>query len=651
MNPRRTPHHCLIALALAFAYAAPARALPAMQDYWRLTCGGKKSAGPLDGACKQNGAEKKRFEAATAKFQEAGGKGNPPQEDHRQSLAAVKAIAQSLDAKVKQSKTDAKANYWLGLALGLTGDEWAVNKLDDAIHNSKDPVLTAKAELAMAEFLFDKKGPAAALDGYKKVMKLKDPGSALYARYKLAWVDYATGVQNKNPALKKQALTSLARVSHDANSGTKKKKKKSDDDDEEEDDAGGTDPFATALAKVVKDDILNLSIDYGNPADVQAILKSVNASDVYATFLERAAYVKWEANQQGEAYKMFAAAIKEQVQAKKARNVQLNLNLAQIAAQMNNIPLLVQNLKIIQKTFLAGKAPWRKKQKPADLKKVDKQLEGSFFDYCAALDQSARKDQSPKSLAAADELYGLFIASFPKSPKAYEARFYDGQILFLEKNYLKSAQSLIGMINQNPKGKFTKDGLDVMVTAAQLVTDADKTKYDVPKMGSIKKPRDIPSLRKVYAEALELYVKMTPKTEKTPAMKFVAAGIYYDYGHYKEAIKTYWAYVQTYSADPMAKQAAQRLLEYYKLQKNDKGYEKAKTKLAAIRPIGTAPELAYYFAKKEKAGKKGKKGKADGSGDTEVAGGKGSGADTSAGDDDDDGGKAEPVSDKTDEPE
>ena len=645
-------NRCLF-LALAVAYAAPARALPAMADYWRLTCVSKKVKGPLDSACSAALGEKRRYDAAQAKYQEAGAKGNAPQENHAQSAAQVKAVAQALDAKSKQNKTDAKLNYWAGLALGMTGDEWAVNKLDDAMRNSKDPILTARAELAMAEFLFDKKGPGAALEGYRKVVKLKDPGSALYARYKLAWVDYASGVQAKNNGLKKQALTSLARISHDANSSgggggvkkKKKKRKKSGDDDDDDDDAdkdaekdGGGDPFIMALAKVVKDDILNLSIDYGNAPDVQNILRSVGASDVYATFLERAAYVKWEAGQTGDAYKMFAAAIKEQ---KDAKNLQLNLNLAQIAGQMNNIPLLLQNLKVIQKTFLADKAPWRKKQKPAELKKTDKQLETTFFDYCAALDQAARKDQQPKSLASADELYGIFLAGFPKSPKAYEARFYDGQILYIMKSYLKSAQALVAMVTQNPRGKFTKDGLDVMVTAAQTAVDNDKTKYDVAKMGSLKKPQTIPTIRKTYAEALELYVKMTPKTDKTPAMRYVAAGIYYDYGHYKEATKTYWSYVQTYPTDPMSLQAAQRLLEYYKQQKSEGGFEKAKAKLADIKPIGAAPQLASYFVKKDKGSKKGKKGKKgdDGTGDTNVA----------SGSDDDGGAKAEPVSEKTDD--
>lgn len=634
--------HALVFLAMTLlvgVYAAPARAMPAMLDYWRLTCPVKKSKNPLDAACAANAAEKKRYDAAIIKFQEGGAKGAQPKENYVQSLAQVKAASQVFNAKVKKNKADAKANYWLGLSLALLGDDWAVNKLDDAQQNTKDPILTARAELALAEFLFDKKGAGAALDSYKKVLKLKDPQSILYARYKLAWIDYASGVQAKNGALKKQALTGLARISHDTSSSAKKAKKKkgkaTDDDnsDDESDDTSAPDPFQVKLAKVVKDDILNLSIDYGNQADVQMILKSAGASDVYATFLERAAYVKWEAGQSVEAYKMFAAAIK--AQDKKTKNVQLNLNLAQIAGQLNNVPLLMQNLKIIQKIFLAEKSPWRKEQKPAALKKTDEQLETVYFDYCAALDQAARKDQQAKTLANADEMYKLFLTTFPKSAKAYEARFYDGQILYMMKSYLKSAQAMLAMIEQTPKGRFTKDGLDIMVTAAQLVVDNDKTKYDVAKMGTLKTPRPLPPIRKTYAEALTLYTKMAPKIDKTPAMKFVAAGIYYDYGHYKEAVKAYWSFVQLYPNDPFAKQAAQRLLEYYKLQQTEAGYEKAKAKLAGIGPIATAPELAAYFVKKDKPAKPGKKapstvdedGAATTVADDKAAGGSDSGSD------------------------
>lgn len=641
-------------LAALFA-AAPAHAVPAMQDYWRLTCPTKAKKSPLDGACQQNAAEKRRYDAQAEKFTAGGGKGAPPQEDHRSSIAQVKALIPILDAKAKQNKGDAKAAYALGFALGLVGDDYAVNRLDDAINAAKNPELQAKAELAMAEFLFEKKGAAAALGRYKKVLKLKDWGSAAYARYKLAWIDYATGVQSRNPALKKQALTALAQVSRDATAKGEGKKKKTKDDDDGEDDeddddegeSGGGNPFAAALAKIVKDDILNLSVDYGNAGDVQQILKSVGAIDVYATFLERAAYVKWEAGQAGEAYKMFALTIKEL--GKKAKNPQLNLNLALLSAQMNNVPLLLSNLKVIANTYLKETSAWRKKQKPADLKKTDKLFETPFFDFCAALDQQTRKDQQPKSLAAANEAYDLFIGAFPKSPKAYEARFYSAQLLFIQKSFLKSAQNLVAMIQQNPKGKFTKDALDIMVTAAQTAVDADKTSYAVAKMGSIKKPRDIPPIRKTYAESLELYLKNTPRTDKTPAMKFVSASVYYDYGHYKESIKSYWSLIGSYPTDPFARQAAQRVLEYYKQQKSEKAYAKAKDKIGADKALSSAPELAAHFAKpKDKDGKKGKKKKKDDGSDADVAdagsgSASGSASDASSGSSLPVSGKAEPA--------
>ena len=101
-------HRCL-PLLLAAVYAAPARALPSMADYWRLTCGIKKLRSPLDSACAAYVAEKKRFDAATLKFQEAGGKGTPPVENHAASLAQVKAMTAALDAKAKQNKNDGSA--------------------------------------------------------------------------------------------------------------------------------------------------------------------------------------------------------------------------------------------------------------------------------------------------------------------------------------------------------------------------------------------------------------------------------------------------------------------------------------------------------------------------------------------------------------
>ena len=507
----------------------------------------------------------------------------------------VKAAASRLEAAAKKRKNDAKLMYHWGYALALLGDEWAVNKFDEAIRGGNADV-SADATIGMAEFLFEKKGAAAALDTYKKALKVKKPTVVNYARYKMGWINYVSGAQAKNRAAQKSAITQLAKLSKNLQSSK---------------------GALAGLGLIVKGDILGLVIDYGDPAEAQRILKGVGASDVYATFLEQLAYTRVQENKPQDAYKLFQQTIKERPN--HPGNVQLSLNLAQLAAQMTNVPMLAANVKLLVSTYVAEKAPWRKKQKAPDLKKTDALIETTVFDYATALDQQGRTENKPPYMAAADDLYALFLKAFPKSPKVYDVKFFQAQLQYVNKKYLDSAQSLKELVNANPKGTHTKEALEVMVTACQLAVDGDKAKYTLPKPGSMKKPVKLPKVKQAYAECLELFVKYMPQNENAPAMRYAAATVYYDFGHYKDGVKRYFTFVSKYPTHEFAKPAAARIFEYYKLQKPPKAYDQARTKLGAIAAIKAAPELAPYFAEptaeaKEAAlakaePKKGKKGK------------------------------------------
>lgn len=578
-------------------YAQGATALPAMRDHWHFLCAPKgatnkllssakakmgSASGELESgvatfnyACVLSSAEAKQFEIQMQKFQEGGGKGKQPQLTHANSNGWLKSATQKLSAAAKAKKADAKANYYLAYALGLQGDDWAVNRFDDAIKAGGD--FAADATIGMAEFLFDKKGSQAANDYYKKALKSKRSPVQAYARYKLAWVAYVNAAQSKNREGQKNAITAMAKLSRDMAKGK---------------------GAAKAFSKTVNEDILSLTVDYGDLAEAQKILQAVGAKDVYAIFLERMAYQKVQANDAAGAYKLFAAAAKENPYA--YNTLQLSVNMAGLAAQLTNVPLLVNNMKVMVKNYVEEESPWRKKQMAPDLKKADKQIEDLLHQYATALDQQGRAENKPPYLAAAAELYGLFLKTFPKSDKAYDVKFFDGQLLYLQKKNKESADALTAMINENPKGKYTKDALDLIVTSAQVAVDGDKTKYTLPAPGSIKKEFKIPPVKQTFAAALDLYVKYVP-TAKNPnaaAMWHAAGSVYYDFGHYKDALPRYFTLMKSFPADQLSKNAAARVFEYYKLQKGEKAYEELKLKIAEIPQLKAAPELQPYFAAK-----------------------------------------------------
>jgi tetratricopeptide (TPR) repeat protein len=146
-----------------------------------------------------------------------------------------------------------------------------------------------------------------------------------------------------------------------------------------------------------------------------------------------------------------------------------------------------------------------------------------------------------------------------------------------------------------------------MVTAAQFVVDSDKTAYKVPDPGTPLSPQKIPPNRKLYAECLEMFLKFQPKNPLAPTMDFTAASIYYDYGHFDKAIKSYNSYVRRYPTGEFAKPAAARVLLYHQRQFDDEGLEKAKANFLAVPAFRADAEMMATIKAMNSIDKKGNK--------------------------------------------
>ena len=574
---------------MSLTYSASAYAVPSMADHWRFECvpygynkkimqkaqknSGRGGPGLLNLACVQSALEIAQFQAQSIKFQENNGAGKAPILDNRKSQNLLKKATAKLQAAFKRNSNNPNIAYWNGYALGLIQDGWAINRLDDVMRKSPKSSIADNAALAMAELYFDTKGPEESRSYYHKALKSREKLVTSYARYKLGWVDYIVGMQTKQKNRQKLAISSLARLSQSLTRQNGKLK---------------------ALGKKIREDVLDLIVDFGDLEEAKRILKSVNASDVYATLLERMAYIKLEAQDIAGAYKLFSMVIKESPD--NPENAQTSINLIGLAAQMNNVPLITKLVKIVISKYVYPKAKWRKKQDKRHLATTDALMEKTVFEYATVIDREGRDKNIPDYLTQASVIYKLFAKYFPKSKNLYDAKFFEAQIQDTKGNFKGAVESYNDLIKTDPKNKNTKSALDLLVTAAQNIFDADKKQYKFPPPGSMKRPMKLPEVRKIYADAIELYAKKIPSDENSALMLFTAAGIYYDFGNYREGNKRYFYFLKKHPNDPNSKVAAARIFEYFKMQKTDRQYIKIKKRIGRIASIKNSPDMAYYFS-------------------------------------------------------
>lgn len=596
-------------VSLFLMLESTAQALPNLFDHWHFFCSpsanpntkyinkmkGKSESGGANGAvgkfryaCLLHMYEISQNQVAFEKWQNAGGKGAQPALDQRMSLGVLKQALGSLANLNKGKKKDPKSLYYYGYALALAGDVEAVNRLDELMTDFKTSKYVQDASLVLGEFYFDNKDPQKAFREYNGTLKSKKQIIQLYTRYKQGWINYALGVDAKDQGKKKKAITDLVSVSKLAGESKSKLNQK--------------------LAEQIKKDLMPLLADFGNLEESRRILSAIGAKDVFANLVEQMAYARLNAGDIKAAYNFFQIAVKEDPMRPEAPVIMSNM--VRLAGQLNDIGLVTSNLKLMIQNYIKDKK-WRSIQKEPLLKKTDTDVEAIVYEFSTIIDRQGRETGNMQFMTTAQQLYSLFIKTFPKSPKVLELRYFIAQIQIQSKQYLKGARLLYVLLKKNPKFPQAKEAAELMITAAQFVIDNDKTVYKVPEPGTPLSPQKIPPNKQAYAESLELFLKFQPKNQLAPTMDFTVASIYYDYGHFDKAIKSYYAYVKRYPTGDFAKPAAARILLFHQKQFDDEGLAKAKALFLSMPAFRADPEMMATIQATDTIANQNKKNKAE----------------------------------------
>lgn len=541
------------------AAMAAAGTLPTIKDHWHFFCTSKPLSTALiaslkdkvskstdesvesaitimNYACLLHMYELQVFKKKVDKFEEDGGKGPQPQLSNKLSNEQLNRANSILSRSYKTSSDKAKGLYYYGYVLALLGDSLAVNIWDDLMTKFPQSSFTGDAYLALGEFYFDNKALDKAIREYTRALEHDKKPTKVYTKYKLAWAHYLLAKQANNPKDKEKAIGEFVALPDEMKSLDAYRKK--------------------LLSDSVKDDIVEILADAGDQENAKRILNKLGHKDIYSSLIERMAIKKLQAGDANGAYKLFGSILKERPDG--PENPKITAYMVEIVAQKNNLPLLLKNMKFIEASFLDKKSKWRSKQTEAVLKKTDADAEKLFYDYATGLHKQGADSNNAQLMNAASQIYGQYLKNFPDSKRNYDVQFLNGQLLFGLKKYLPAASGLLSMLKTNSKGKYTKDGAEIMVTSAQYAIETDKTKYQIPAPGTAKTPIKLPQIKQVYVDSLDMFTKLFPKHENTAAMKYTAATVYFDFGQYEEAKKRFKEYLQLYPKGEYTKEIIEK---------------------------------------------------------------------------------------------
>lgn len=481
---------------------------------------------------------------------QGGKKGQEPKLDTLGSEAEMTKGANAFRKLVgefpKHPRTDA-ALYSLGKTLARMGKDTAIDYYKQLIKSFPKSPLLPDTYLSLGEWYFDKHNIPEALANYKKVLDFKQHRAYPYAVYKLGWAYYNASAKNEQEVKDnyKKAVTAFKLVVKLA---------------DKEKQAGGPKRNLDLREEAIRD-LIMVWADAEDVASAWKYFKTIGEQASFYTMLERLGNIYAEQGKNQQSIAVFQRLLKDSP--KRENNPAVHAKLLELYDLTNNIPAVVAELRDMHKLYL-GQAVWvqANQSKPGAVDEAKRLVELNTHRYGAIFHQRGQKAKSDSYMKHAASVYALYLEAFADSPSAYDIRYYLAEILFDFKQYEPAAQHYMTVAKADPKGKYMKPAAVNAVAAMNQVVVNGKWGA-LPPPGQVPKPLDIPSAKKRLVETIDQYVTLLPKDKEGEPMRFTAAQIFFDYGHYPEAMARFEKITKEIPETKQAKAAVKVVLGFY----------------------------------------------------------------------------------------
>lgn len=491
--------------------------------------------------------EVNQFEKSWESWDKSSRKGPEPRLDVSKSEAEMVRAANAFRHLVlefpKHPRTDA-ALYVLGKTLARLGKDSAIDYYKQLIKSFPKSPLVADTYLSMGEWYFEKHQINEALESYKKVLDFKEHRAYPYAIYKLGWSYYNATPKNEEEGREnyKKAVAAFKLVV------------KIWDKDK-------SDGRNFNLREEAINDLIMVWAEAGDVDTAWNYFRTIGEQDAFYKMLDRLGNIYMDQGKNDKAIAVFQRLIKELPS--RDGNLTTHTKILELYDLTNNIPAVVAELHKMHQVYL-GSGVWAQYHQN-DKKKLDEArrvVELNTHRYGAIFHQRGQKSKSEQYLRHAADVYALYLTTFGASENAYEIRFYLAEILFDFKKFETASDNYMIVAKAKQDGKYRKQAAFNAVGALNQLVHSVKWPAPPP-LGKVQNPLEIPSPKQKLISAIDQYVEMLPKEKDGEPMRFTAAQIYFEYGHYPEAMVRFERITVDIPATKQARSSVKVILGFY----------------------------------------------------------------------------------------
>jgi TolA-binding protein len=404
--------------------------------------------------------------------------------------------------------------------------------------------------LALGEWYFEKSQVNDAIESYKKVLDFKEHHAYPYAVYKLGWSYFnAAGTSEKTMAenFKKSiaAFKLVVKLS----------------------DAKGEENRNFDLRDEAISDLIMVWAETEEIDAAWRYFRTIGEKESFYKMLERLGRIYQEQGKNTQAIAVFQRLIRESPL--RPKNPEVHAKLLELYDIINNIPAVVAEIKKMHKLYIAKDSAWifAQGQNKEAIETANHIVEINTHRYGAIFHQRGQKSKSVAYMRYAADVYEAYLGSFPKNGNAYEIRYYLAEILYDFKKYENSSFHYLKVAKDNPGGKYLKPAAINAVGAMNELVSS-KTWPKLPPLGQVPTPITLPKEKAKLIETVDQYIALLPKEKEGEPMRFTAAQILFEHGHYKESIKRFETITKVIPETKQAKASVKVILGYFSEKEN-----------------------------------------------------------------------------------
>jgi cellulose synthase operon protein C len=342
--------------------------------------------------------------------------------------------------------------------------------------------------------------------------------------------------------------------------------------------------------------------NWGSLAKAQATFAKIGGRKYEPEIYRRMADVYFDQTKNPEAIDTYRLVLQKDPLAKDAPQIQQKI--VQAFEKDRKLEEAFVEASKLSNMFAPG-TPWHEKWKrdPDTVTAAGELVEKSLYSTAVYHHQQAlvykqegRFDQAKSAFETAAKAYGNYLSRFPRSKTAYELEYYLADCLYNSFQFGEAAKRYAAVRDSSQDVKYQAEAAYAAVLASQKQMDLEiksgqaKT-YPVLKSserteGEKIVPIELTALEKSYVQNSDKYLeKAKPGDDRSPAIAYKTAELFYSHNQLDEARKRFEVIVQTYPKAEVAKFATNLIIESFLIDKNWAAVEEVSKRLRENKDV------------------------------------------------------------------